>query len=47
MAIESDVQELKRLCMLLFLELQDIRHRLAISPIGLLRSLKRDYPNFD
>lgn len=34
MVTDADVNEIKRMCVLLFLELQEIRRRLDIEPIG-------------
>lgn len=34
MATDADIDELKRMCVLLFLELQEIRRKLEIEPIG-------------
>jgi hypothetical protein len=34
MATDADINELKRMCVLVFLELQEIRRRLDIEPVG-------------
>ncbi|KRA77058.1 hypothetical protein ASD78_05490 [Lysobacter sp. Root667] len=33
-ATDADIDELKRMCVLLFLELQEIRRKLEIEPVG-------------
>jgi hypothetical protein len=33
-ATDADIDEIKRMCMLLFLELQEIRRRLEIEPVS-------------
>lgn len=35
MATDADIDELKRMCVVLFLELQEIRRKLDIEPVGL------------
>jgi len=34
MVTDADIDEIRRMCVLLFLELQDIRRRLEIEPVG-------------
>ncbi|MBF6024826.1 hypothetical protein [Lysobacter niastensis] len=34
MATDADIDEIKRMCVLLFLELQEIRRKLEIEPVG-------------
>lgn len=34
MATDADIDELKRMCVVLFLELQEIRRKLEIEPMG-------------
>lgn len=34
MVTDADIDEIKRMCVLLFLELQEIRRRLEIEPLG-------------
>ncbi|HEY5803481.1 MAG TPA: hypothetical protein VIT90_07320 [Lysobacter sp.] len=34
MATDADIDEIKRMCVLLFLELQEIRRKLKIDPVG-------------
>jgi hypothetical protein len=33
-ATDADIDEIKRMCVLLFLELQEIRRKLEIDPVG-------------
>ena len=53
MAGESDIDEIKRMCVVLFLELQEVRRRLDIEPFGLQDSkddrlvIARDLRHFD
>lgn len=34
MVTDADIDEIKRMCVLLFLELQEIRRKLEIEPVG-------------
>jgi hypothetical protein len=34
MATDADIDEIKRMCVVLFLELQEIRRKLEIDPVG-------------
>lgn len=34
MVTDADIDEIKRMCVLMFLELQEIRRRLEIEPVG-------------